>query len=77
MVDEKIINTILDYARYNNINVFDALLEVAEEQNLDVEDIVKSLDVNILCELKQHCVKERKVLNTGSQQKYDIESLFS
>lgn len=43
-------------------NVFDAILDISEQSGLDVEDIVKSLDENLLCELKAYSIKERKVL---------------
>ena len=46
MRDEKIINQIIDYVKYKDTNVFDAILDISEQSGLDVEDIVKSLDEN-------------------------------
>lgn len=76
MKDEKIINQIIDYVKYKNTNVFDAILDISEQSGLDVEDIVKSLDENLLCELKAFSIKERKVLIKEKQNTSNIESLF-
>lgn len=77
MRDEKIINQIIDYVKYKDTNVFDAILDISEQTGLDVEDIVKSLDENLLCELKAYSIKERKVLmKVNKQNTSNIESLF-
>lgn len=77
MKDEKIINEVIDYVKYNRTNVFDAILDISEKSGLDVEDIVKSLDENLLCELKEYVIKERKVLIKDKKQNTsNIESLF-
>ena len=76
MRDEKIINNLIDYVKYKDTNVFDAILDISEQSGLDVEDIVKSLDENLLCELKAYSIKERKVLLKEKQNTSDIESLF-
>lgn len=78
MKDEKIINEIIDYVKYKQTNVFDAILDISDQTGLDVEDIVKSLDENLLCELKAFSIKERKVLIKDKKQNTsDIESLFA
>lgn len=73
---EKIIKDIRDQIKYHNITVFDAILDIAETKSIDVEDIVKMLDVNLLEQLKTECINERKVLSIKKRQKYTIDSLF-
>ena len=72
---EKIIKDIRDQIKYHNITVFDAILSIHEEKEIDVEDIVKMLDANLLEQLKTECINERKVLSIKPQ-KYTIDSLF-
>lgn len=77
MKNQKIINQIIDYVKYHKSSVFDAIIDISEKLCLDIEDIVKSLDDNLLCELRKECIRDRKVLALNDVSNTDIESFFS
>lgn len=77
MKNQKIINQIIDYVKYHKSSVFDAIIDISEKLCLDIEDIVKSLDDNLLCELRKECIRDRKVLSLNDVSNTDIESFFS
>lgn len=77
MKNQKIINQIIDYVKYHKSSVFDAIIDISEKLCLDIEDIVKSLDDNLLCELRKECIRDRKVLSLNDVINTDIESFFS
>lgn len=76
MKDEKIIKDIIDQVKYLKVTVFDAIIDISEKKGIDVEDIVKMLDNNLLAQLKDECVKERKVISIKPN-KNSIENLFA
>lgn len=75
MKDEKIIKDVIDLVKYYDMTVFDAIIDLSEKKGIDVEDIVKMLDENLLCQLREECVKERKVLSI-KQKTHSLDSLF-
>ncbi len=74
--DEKIIREIHDQIKYSKVTVFDAIIDISENKSIDVEDIVKMLDDNLLQQLKDECINERKVLSIKPK-KNTIDSLFA
>lgn len=76
MKDEKIIKDIIDQVKYLKVTVFDAIIDISEKKGIDVEDIVKMLDTNLLSQLKDECIKDRKVLSIKPN-KNNIENLFA
>lgn len=75
MADERIIKEIIDTSSYNNSSVFDTILKISEEKEIDVEDIYKMLDDKLKHKIRQECISERKVL-IDEKPKTSIRSLF-
>lgn len=75
MKDDRIVREIIDYISYHNSSTFDAIISISETDGIDVEDIVKMLDDNLLCKLREECIRDRKVLIREKQQ-LTLESLF-
>ena len=75
MADEKIIKEIIDTSTYNNTSIFETILKISEDNEIDVEDIFKMLDDKLKYKIRQECIKERKVL-IDEAPKASIRSLF-
>ena len=75
MADERIIKEIIDISSYNNTTVFETILKISEEKEIDVEDIYKMLDDKLKLKIRQECISERKVL-IDEKPKTSIRSLF-
>lgn len=76
MKDERIINALMDYIKYYKMSVLDAILEMHERDNIDIEDIVKGLDNNLTTQLKNECISKNLVRNMGKVNKITIDDLF-
>lgn len=76
MKDERIINTLMEYIKYYDMSVYDAIIELHEKDNIDIEDIVKGLDSNLLTQVKQECIVNNRVRNMGKVNKITIDDLF-
>lgn len=76
MKDERIINALMDYIKYYKMSVLDAILEMHEKDNIDIEDIVKGLDSNLTTQLKNECISKNLVRNMGKVNKITIDDLF-
>lgn len=72
MRELKIVSDIIDHIKYYNSTVFDAIIHISENTSLDVEDILKMLDENLLCQLKEECIKERKVIKIKPKRSIDM-----
>lgn len=73
--NEKMVKEILDHVHYTKCTVFDAILEISEQKNIDVEDIFKMLDENLKQQAAEDCINERKVISIPPKKK-SIDCLF-
>lgn len=68
---------IMKYANHKEIGVFDATVAVAEELDLEVEDLLEKLDENVIKLIKEDAIERRIfITNEVEESSVVVNSLF-
>lgn len=65
------------YAKHREIGIFDATVAVAEELDLEVEDLLEKLDENVIKLIKEDAIERRIfITNEVEESSVVVNSLF-
>lgn len=68
---------IMRYANHREIGIFDATVAVAEELDLEVEDLLEKLDENVIKLIKEDAIERRIfITNEVEESLVVVNSLF-
>ena len=69
---------IMKYANHKEIGIFDATVAVAEELDLEVEDLLEKLDDNVIKLIKEDAIERRIFISDELQEENSVlvNSLF-
>ncbi len=61
MLNEQLTDIIIQHSIKNQMSLFDAVLHIAEEMDIDIVDFVKQLDQTILDMVALESIKDRRI----------------
>ncbi len=59
---EGILKQLMDIMQEHQIDIIDALVLLCEEQDIEPNEVVKSLDANLVARLQQTAIESRRVI---------------